>query len=208
MGIVSLFQDLDFNAIFSVFSLIANLVMLLIVKRYQSKLDFHSYRSTKIYDRQLNVIVDLHGMLVKLHGSIMWMTRLTHVSYKGGDEDEKERRKNVDNFFNDFDTYYFNNLILLPKTTADKIQCLRESYHRNSVAYIFAKDTKPELSKWQERHDQLEKIHKNIEDMQPSLDQLAEDFRSFIAAEKIGDLVKKGFLAKQTKTMKHASKGD
>src|SRR6218665_1318096 len=175
------------NAVFSaffnaVFSVLVKAVAPFITGRYRAELDAQSY----IYDRQLNVIIDLYGMLVKLHENMLWTTQLTHLVYKGrdGDEDEKERRKNVADLFAEFDKHYFNNLILLPKTMADQIQCLGEIYYKNYVAYIFAKDTKPEPGEVQEKHDKHEKIHKNIQDMKPNLDQLREDFRRFTGRKK------------------------
>ena|SRR6218665_107317 len=143
----------------------------------RSELNFHSYKSTKIYDRQLNVMVDLYVMLVKLHRYMLYITR-----YPTGVEEERERRKNADNLLNDFDNHYFNNSILLPKTMADKMESLRAGYLDNYVTYAIGNDNK--------KQEKLDKIHKKIEDMKPSLDQLAEDFRRFIAAEKIGDLLK------------------
>src|SRR6218665_2081324 len=94
------------NAVFSVF---VKAVAPFITGRYRAELDAQSY----IYDRQLNVIIDLYGMLVKLHENMLWTTQLTHLVYKGrdGDEDEKERRKNVADLFAEFDKHYFNNLI-------------------------------------------------------------------------------------------------
>src|SRR6218665_845597 len=163
---------------------------------YRAELNFHSYRSTKVYDRQIDVIIESHKMLTALQQNMLDMTPLTQLVLKNFKE-EKRRIKAL-NSYNAFAQYHSDNSILLPQTTADQIECLITDYRKTFWDYVFTKDSNPESENKEqekrdrmEKRDKLEKINEKVKkNIQGVLDQLSEDFRRFIAAEKISDLLK------------------
>ena len=216
----------DFGAIFGAFSFIASIVTAFAMKSYQSKLDFHSYRFTKVYDRQINVIIKSHRMLTTLQQDMM-ITRplmFTDYKYKNYKKEEMERRANAAKSYYAFRQYYSDNSILLPKITADKIERLITSYQILSWEYLIVEQHVADQAAHardgtKSKHDEAEslkykkhrEIFERVQDIEMLVDQLREDFWHLIRTEKTGGLLKKGFLAKrtkQTKAMSFASKGE
>src|SRR6218665_476084 len=137
MGIVSLLRDLDIlgKVVSAVLGGLITLAVFFITKRHQSKSNFQNYRSTKVYDRQINAIIDLHKMLTWLHEDMVDMTLVSRLSWSSQEETEKEQKeraekeeierktKVIDSYLA-LQKHYLDNSILLPKETADKVESL------------------------------------------------------------------------------------
>lgn len=104
---------------------------------YRAELNFQNYRSTQIYEQQLNVIIDLHKKLTKLNRDMQEMTAFMKPVVKNAEQEETERIKNVGDSYNDFMLFYQDNLIFIPKKTVDQLESVRSDYFNSYMDYTF-----------------------------------------------------------------------
>ena len=150
---------------------------------YRAELNLQNYKSTQVYERQLNVIIDLHKKLTRLNREMQIMTAFMKPIIKDAKEEETERIKNAGEAYNEFMLFYHDNLIFIPKHTVEKLNILRDDYWSSFNDYTFGLNyggrDKFTYEKSKEAGDRV-KVK-----IQPAVDQLVADFRQLIGIEQL-----------------------
>ena len=150
---------------------------------FRAELNLQNYKSTQVYERQLNVIIELHKKLIKLTREMQIMTALMKQVINDPEKEEAERIKNAAESYNDFMLFYQDNLIFLPKETVDKLHSVRDDYWNSFNDYTFGRN----YSIGDEYTYRLLKEAGNRvrEKIQPAVDLLVSDFKQLIGVEKL-----------------------
>ena len=150
---------------------------------YRAELNLQNYKSTKVYERQLNVIIDLHKKLTRLNREMQTMTAFMKPVINDAEQEETERIKNAGDAYNDFMHFFQDNLIFIPKHTVDKLNIIRDDYWSSFNDYTFGRNygirDKFTYEKSKEAGDRVR------EKTQPAVDQLITDFRQLIGVENL-----------------------
>jgi len=150
---------------------------------YRAELNFQNYKSTQVYERQLNVIIELHKKLTRLNREMQIMTAFMKRVIKDAEQEETERIKNAGEAYNDFMLFYQDNLIFIPKNTVDKIEVIRDDYWSSFNDYTFGRSygirDKSTYEKTVKAGDRVR------EKTQPAVEQLVTDFRHLIGVDKL-----------------------
>lgn len=148
---------------------------------YKSELNLNNYKSTQVYERQLNVIIELHKKLVKLNREMQEMTSLLKLVAKDAEKEEWERIDKTGKSYNDFMHFYQDNIIFIPAETVTKINSIRNDYWSSFSEYTFGPKygIKSEYT-YEKSKAASERVEKEI---QPALEQLIKDFRKLIGSD-------------------------
>ena len=154
------------------------------IELYRAELNLQNYKSTQIYERQLDVIIELHKKLVKLTREMQIMTALLRQVIKDEKQEENERVKNAADSYNDFLQFYQDNLIFIPQSTVVKLNSIRDDYWTSFNDYTFGKNhASGDKYTWELLKEAGNRVREKI---QPAVDQLVTDFRQLIGVENIG----------------------
>ena len=149
---------------------------------YRAELNLQNYKSTQVYERQLNVIIDLHKKLTRLNREMQIMTAFIKQIIKDAEQEETDRIKNAGEAYNDFMLFYQDNLIFIPKHTVDKLNIIRDDYWSSFNDYTFGRNYGiRDKFTWEKSKEAGDKVKEKI---QPAVDQLVTDFRQLIGFEK------------------------
>jgi len=149
---------------------------------YRAELNLQNYKSTQVYERQLNVIIDLHKKLTRLNREMQIMTAFIKQIIKDAEQEETDRIKNAGEAYNDFMLFYQDNLIFIPKHTVDKLNIIRDDYWSSFNDYTFGCNYGiRDKFTWEKSKEAGDKVKEKI---QPAVDQLVTDFRQLIGFEK------------------------
>ncbi len=150
---------------------------------YKAELNLQNYKSTQVYERQLNVIIDLHKKLIKLTREMHIMTSFMKEVISDAEREEAERVKNAAESYNDFMLFYQDNLIFLPKDTVYKLNGIKDDYWSSHNDYTFGRRygsaNEYTFSLLKEAGNRVR------EKIQPAVEQLVLDFKQLIGVEKI-----------------------
>jgi hypothetical protein len=150
---------------------------------YRAELNLQNYKSTQVYERQLNVIIDLHKKLTRLNREMQIMTAFLKPVIKDAEQEETDRIKNAGDAYNDFMLFYHENLIFIPKHTVDRLHSLRDDYWSSFNDYSFGWNygIRDKFT-----YEQSKEAGVRVkEKIQPAVDQLVTDFRQLIGVEKL-----------------------
>jgi len=148
---------------------------------YRAELNLQNYKSTQVYERQLNVIIDLHKKLIKLNREMQIMTAILKPVIKDADQEETERINSAGEAYNDFMIFYRDNLIFIPKDTIDKLDAIRDDYWSSLNDYSFGHNYGIKDKFTFEKS--IEAGKRLREKIQPAVDQLISDFRKLMGTE-------------------------
>jgi hypothetical protein len=148
---------------------------------YRAELNLRNYKSTQVYERQLNVIIDLHKKLTKLNREMQIMTAYMKPVVNDAEREETERIKSAGESYNDFFIYYQDNLIFINKNTVDKLNIIRNEYWSSFNDYTFGRNYNIQDKMTYQKS--VEAMNRVKEKIQPAVDQLTADFRELIGVE-------------------------
>ena len=139
---------------------------------YKAELSLQNYKSTHIYEKQLDIITDLHKKLVMLNQDI----RAINLC----DEEQK-----AESSYNEFLQSYCENLIFIPKKTSDLLKNFRYDNFRD-----FMLKCGREFGSHYSSESQNEKIERLNISIQLAIEQLILDFRHLIGVENLNNKLK------------------
>jgi hypothetical protein len=148
---------------------------------YRAELNLKNYKSTQVYERQLNVIIDLHKKLTRLNREMQIMTAFMKPVIQDAEQEETERIKNAGEAYNDFMFFYQDNLIFIPKHTVVKLNTIRDDYWSSFNDYTFSRNYGIKDFTFEKSNAAGDRVKEKI---QPAVDQLVTDFRQLIGIEK------------------------
>mgnify|MGYP000038166910 CR=1 FL=1 len=149
---------------------------------YRAELNLHNYKSTQIYERQLNAVVELHRKLAKLNQAMREMTALMKLIVKDAEQEESDRINKAAEAYNDFLNFYMENQIFIPHETIAKVEKIKSDYFSSYHDYTIARQLRSSTNfSWEKSKEAGERVTEKI---QPALDQLLLDFRELIGVEK------------------------
>lgn len=151
------------------------------LETYRAELNLQNYKSTQIYERQLNVIIDLHKKLVQVSREMQSMTASMKQILKDAEQEETERISNAAEAYNDFMFFYHDNIIFIPNQTAEKLNSIRNDYWESFNDYTFGRNYGIKSKFTFEKSNEAGKRVR--EQIQPAVDQLVIDFRHLIGVE-------------------------
>lgn len=148
---------------------------------FRTELNLQNYKSTKVYERQLNVIIELHKKLIKLNREMQIMTAFLKPVHNDAEQEETDRIKNAADSYNDFMFFYQDNMIFLPEKTVEKLHEVRDDYWSSYNDYTFGHNygIRSEFS-FDKSVAAGERVRNKI---QPAVDQLVMDFKLFLGVE-------------------------
>jgi hypothetical protein len=150
------------------------------VESYRADLILQNYKSTHVYERQLNVFISLFEKISNLNIKMMAITAFIQIVPTDVAEAEKEERDalaEIGDLYNELSNYYKKNLIFIPQRTVIKINGLLDEYFDGINSCIVEKScgTKADFAKMKA------KVGKIVRERIPiALDQLVVDFQSLI----------------------------
>ena len=148
---------------------------------YKAELKLQNYKSTQVYERQLNVIIQLHQKLVKLNRSMEEMTTFLNQVIEDGEKEETERIKAAGKDYNDFMDFFQNNKLFIPQSTTEKLEKIRNEYFNSYNDYTFGRKygikSKFTFEKSKKAGDRIK------EEVQPATKQIIIDFKDLIGLE-------------------------
>lgn len=153
---------------------------------YKIELNLQNYKSTKIYEQQLSIIIDLHRKLRDLNCAMLEMTagwkETTGLSKEEILQKENEQIDSTAKTYNEFMTFYQDNLIFFPQKTVEKIDAIRAEYFSSFHNYTFSKKIgiTSELT-FKQAVEVSERVREVI---QPAVVQLVNDFRNILGVNK------------------------
>jgi hypothetical protein len=153
---------------------------------YKAELNLQNYKSTQIYERQLNAIIDLHKKLIKLNREMQEMTIFMKAIVKDAESEETERIRKAGESYNEFILFYQDNLIFIPKKTVEQLESIRSDYFNSYHDYTFGRSFE---KKDQFTYEMSKEAGNRVkEKIQPALNQLLVDFRHLIGVERIDNI--------------------
>lgn len=150
------------------------------IELYKAELNLHNYKSTQIYERQLEAIVELYRKLQILHQAMLEMTATIKLIIENANQEEINRIEKATVAYNDFIKFYMENQIFIPHETINKIEKIQKDYFQSYHKYQAIRSVGGRVS-----IDEYKTLSDNVsEQIQPALDQLILDFRELIGVEK------------------------
>jgi uncharacterized protein Yka (UPF0111/DUF47 family) len=154
------------------------------LETYKIELTLQNYKATKVYEQQLNIIIELHRKLTKLNSN---MAVISVVLMKDIiEKTEETERKVQDQFagaiiaYDDLLSFYQNNLIFIPQRIIDIISSILGEYSSNIISYIKQRGTENDIT-FQQAHESSQKI---IHETKQAIDLLTFEFKSLLGVEK------------------------
>lgn len=152
---------------------------------YRAELNLQNYKSTQVYEKQLNIIIDLHKKLTKLSREMQTMTAFAKMIIKDEEREETDRIKNAGEAYNDYMLFYQDNLIFIPNNTVEKLNSIRNEFWSSFNDYTFGRSFGVSNKFTYEKAKEAgERVREKI---QPAIDQLIIDFRQLIGVEILGE---------------------
>lgn len=148
---------------------------------FKARMDLENFKSTKVYERQLNVIVDLHKKLVNLNMSMNEMTALFKQVRESFEKEDEERIQHVNASYNEFLRFYEEHKIFLPDNTISSLEKIRADYFSIFLDYTHGKQYGSMDKEARLKMSMTSERMKN--DIQPSLKLLIDDFRYLLGPE-------------------------
>lgn len=154
------------------------------LETYKIELTLQNYKATKVYEQQLDIIIELHRKL-RILNSKMALISVALMKYIIEKTDENERKVN-DQFadaiisYDDFFSFYQNNLIFIPQRIIDIISNVLGEYSRNIISYVERRGTENDIT-FQQAYESSQKITNEIKQ---AIDLLSFEFKSLLGVEK------------------------
>lgn len=154
------------------------------LETYKIELNLQNYKATKVYEQQLNIIIDLHKKLTVLSNkmAIIPVVLMKNITEKTNETEKKE----IDTVseamiaYDNFLSFYQDNLMFFPQNIVDKINNITGEYSRNFISYVSKKGTENEIT-FQQAFESGEKITNEIKQ---ALDLLTHEFKNLLGVEK------------------------
>jgi len=151
---------------------------------YKTELNLQNYKSTKIYEQQLMIIIELHKKVLILNQemAVMIIVRMKNIAEMTSETEEKDTSQLAKTSFHydDFRKFFQENILFIPQNTANKIDMILKEYMRSLMDLITKKGTKNDLA-FEEVHSLALKLETEI---QEAIDVLKTDFRKLLGVEK------------------------
>lgn len=154
------------------------------LETYKIELTLQNFKATKVYEQQLTIIIELHRKLTILNRN---MAVISVVLMNDIIEKTDISGKKVDDQFastivayDDFLSFYQNNLIFIPQYIIDKISKILNEYSRDIIGFMKQRGTADDITFQQA----LEASHKISNEMKQAIDLLSQEFKSLLGVEK------------------------
>lgn len=145
---------------------------------YKAELNLQNYKSTKVYENQLDVVIELHKKLIKLNREMQIMTAFMKEVIADGEKEEIERINKAGDAYNDFMLFYQDNQIFIPEPTVEKLSSIQNEYWNSMHDYTFGRKLGSSSDFTFEKSKEAgERVREKI---QPAVDQLISDFRQLV----------------------------
>jgi len=151
---------------------------------YKVELNLQNYKATKIYEQQLNIIIDLHKKLTILSRkmAIIPIVLMNNIA-EGTIETEKKEIDTVAEAmiaYDNFLLFYQDNLIFFPQNIVDKTNDIIGEYSQTFISYVSKKGTENKIT-FEQAHTSAKRITNEIKQ---ALDLLTFEFKSLLGVEK------------------------
>jgi hypothetical protein len=154
------------------------------IESYKIELVLQNYKATKVYEQQLNIIIELHRKLTKLNSNmaIISVVLMKDIIEKTDETERKVQDKLASAIitYDDLLSFYQNNLIFIPQSIIDLISNVLGEYSRNITSYIERRGTENDITFQQA----LESSQKIISETKQAIDLLTFEFKSLLGVEK------------------------
>lgn len=151
---------------------------------YKTELNLQNYKSTKLYEQQLLIIIELHKKLLSLNQemAVMIVSRMKNIAEMTSETEQKDisQLAKTSLHYDDFMKFFQENILFIPQNTADKIDMILKEYVSSLMDLITKKGTKNDLS-FKEVQSLALKLNTKIKE---AIDVLKTDFRKLIGVEK------------------------
>ena len=153
------------------------------LEAYKNELNLQNYKATKIYEQQLNIIIEIHKKLTILNRkmAIMPIVLMKNITEKTEETEKKEIGTVAEAIiaYDEFLSFYQDNLIFIPQNIANKINSILKDYSQNVLSYIKNKGTENKIS-FEQALASAERIPNEIKQ---ALDLLTLEFKSLLGVE-------------------------
>lgn len=150
---------------------------------YKTELNLQNYKSTKIYEQQLLILIELHKKILILNQemAIMIVVRMKNIAEKTSETEEKDKSQMAITIihYDAFRNFFQENILFIPQNTANKIDIILKEYVSNLMDLITKKGTENDLS-FEEVHSLALKLKTEIKE---AIDILKTDFRKLLGVE-------------------------
>ena len=154
------------------------------LETYKVELNLQNYKATKIYEQQLNIIIDLHKKLTILSRkmAIIPVVLMKNITEKTNETEKKEIDTVADAMiaYDNFLLFYQDNLIFFPQNIVDKTNSIIGEYSQTFISYVSKKGTENEITFQQA----LESGTKITNEIKQALDLLTYEFKNLLGVEK------------------------
>lgn len=135
------------------------------LETYKIELNLQNYKATKVYEQQLNIVIDLHRNLTNLNKEMVLLSLLLmkNITDKT-DETEKneiEQAAKAITTYDNFVLFYHNNLIFIPQKIVDKINDIIGEYSKNFLSYFNQRGTNNEIT-YEQAFESAKKLSTDI----------------------------------------------
>lgn len=152
---------------------------------YKTELNLQNYKTTKIYEQQLSIIIELHKKLLSLNQemAIMVIYIMKYIAEPSSETQANESSQVAKTIllYDSFVKYYQENVLFIPQNTADKIEKISKKYLTDLLNYVTKKDTSKDFV-FNQAKEVSERLTNEIKE---AIDQLKVDFRKLLGVEMI-----------------------
>ena len=154
------------------------------LETYKNELNLQNYKATKIYEQQLTIIIEIHKKLTILNRkmAIIPLVLMKNIAERTEETEKKEIDAVSETIiaYDEFLSFYQDNLIFIPQNIVDKINSILNDYSQNVLSYVTKKGTENEIT-FEQALASAKKIPSEIKQ---ALDLLTFEFKSLLGVEK------------------------
>jgi len=154
------------------------------LETYKNELNLQNYKANKIYEQQLTIIIEIHKKLTILNRkmAIMPIVLMKNITERTEETEKKEIGAVSEAIiaYDEFLSFYQDNLIFIPQNIVDKINGILKDYSQNVLSYITKKGTENGIT-FEQALASAERIPIEIKQ---ALDLLTFEFKSLLGVEK------------------------
>lgn len=150
------------------------------LENYKEKLNFETFKATRLHERRLNVILELHKKLITLNRNMLEMTAfMKEIHTDNPEQEEVDRIKKAAESYNDFMLYLQENSIFIPESTEKNLDQIRNDYFESYSDYTFGRKFGISDFTYKKSSEAGERVKGKISD---AVIKLKSDFRELIGS--------------------------
>jgi len=154
------------------------------LESYKIEMNLQNYKTTKIYEQQLTVIIEFHKKLTKLiQETVLLQVSLMKTMSENNEETTQKEIKQAANtciVYDDFSHFFKDNFLFIPNKTADKVNDILKKCSSVFINYVSRRETNNDFTFQQVKND----IQIFVDEMQQAQALLNLDFKKLLGVEK------------------------